>query len=110
MAKNLRLKDKSLQGEFLFPKIEEYKRMDKNKTEEYKLMNKSQIQKYKALFTNINYVEIELDAVRNCLIQCEKPNFYNNVTPEEQKMVIAKFTQMFKILLELKHEFENMNN
>ena len=95
----LKRKDMSLHEESQFPQINNYK-----------LMNKNQIQKYKTLFTNISYVEIELDAVRNCLVQCEKPNFYKNVTPEEQKMVIAKFTQMFKILLELKEEFENTSN
>ena len=75
--------------------------------DEYKLMNNKELEKYKSLFTNLNQVNKELEAVRSCLIQCEQPNFYKNVSVDEHKKAVAKFTQLFKALLELKNDFES---
>jgi hypothetical protein len=85
----------------------QYKGSQFTKMPQYKLMDQNEIQNYKSLFTNIHQVQREIDAIRNCLIQCELPHFYKNVTYEEHKKAIAKFTQLFKTLLEVKHKFEN---
>lgn len=84
----------------------QYKDSKFPKIEKDILMDPQKLQKYKAIFTNLEQVENELEAVRECLVQCEHPNFYKNVSLEEHKKAVAKFTQLFKALLEVKQNFE----
>jgi hypothetical protein len=77
------------------------------KLEHFKLMDINELQRYRSLFTSLPQVERELEAVRSYLVQCELPSFYQNIPAEEHKKAVAKFTQLFKALLEVKHQFES---
>jgi hypothetical protein len=49
--------------------IQQYNESNYPKIEKYKLMDRNRIEKYKSLFTNINQIERELEAIRECLVQ-----------------------------------------
>ena len=95
MVKNIRIKPKRRDAMVNIPVIDHFK-----------LMDQTEIQTYKGLFTNIQQVKREIEAVRICLVNCELPDFRTKFTQEEHKKAVAKFTQLFKTLLELKHTFE----
>jgi hypothetical protein len=70
-----------------------------------RILNDSEVQAYKNKFKSLEQIEKEQRVIQSCLINSEMLDLYTNTTKEQQQQIIAKFTQLFKALLEVKDKF-----
>lgn len=67
-----------------------------------RLLTLEEIKVYKERFRTREQLKDEIEKIRNYLVMCEQPEFYEEISREDHQLAIAKSTQLFKALLELK--------
>jgi hypothetical protein len=72
-----------------------------------RLLTPEEIKTYKERFRTKQQLNEEIEKVRHYLIICEQPEFYEEISREEHQMAVAKSTQLFKALLEVKQTIKS---
>ncbi len=67
-----------------------------------RLLTPEEIKAYKERFRTKEQLNDEIEKVRQYLIICEQPEFYEEISREDHQLAVAKSTQLFKALLEVK--------